>query len=349
MQRETDLPEPLGQKPVKGVSVWRFIVGLALVVGLGIAAFTVSIPIFYAYRPGPVRDVEQLVVVEGANTYSSEGQLYLTTVSIDINVTFVEWISSLVDPETMIVMKEDVTGGLPLEEVERLNRLDMLKSKHNAEAVALSALCLGAPTGDGVRIDQTIPDSPADGVLKKDDQILAIDGVRTLTSCQAGAEIDKHEPGERIFFTVKRDGKRRTVSLEAGPFPEDPEEPYIGIDMRDVNFEFDPELEIDFRTGRIAGPSAGMMFALALYDRLTPEDLTGGRAIAGTGEIACDGGVGAIGGIAQKVAGAEDEGAEIFLAPAADAEEAEAVADDMEVVPISNFQEALDYLEGIEG
>ena len=349
MQRETDLPEPPGQQPVKGVQAWRLIVGFALVVGLGIAAFTVSIPIFYAYRPGPVRDVERLVVVEGADTYSSEGQLYLTTVSIDINVTFVEWISSLVDPETMIVMKEDVTGGLPLDEVERQNRLLMQESKHNAEAVALSALGLAAPTSDGVRLDKVVPGSPAEGSLKDDDEILAVDGVRTLTSCQVGAEIDKHEPGERIFFDIKRNDKRRTVSVEAGSFPEDPEEPYIGIEMRDVNFEFDPDLEIDFRTGRIAGPSAGMMFALALYDRLTPQDLTGGRAIAGTGEIACDGGVGAIGGIAQKVAGAEDEGAEIFLAPAADAEEAEAVADDMEVVPISNFQEALDYLEGNEG
>jgi PDZ domain-containing protein len=348
VQRETDLPEPPGQKPVKGLQLWRPLVGLGLVVGLGVAAFEVPIPIFYAYLPGPVRDVERLVEVEGADTYSSEGQLYLTTVSVDVEVTFVDWVSSLVDPHRMIVMKEDVTGGRSLEEVEQQNRIDMQASKHDAEAVALSALGLAAPTGDGVRIDRAVPGSPAQDVFQKDDEIFEVDGVRTLTTCQVGAEIDKHEPGERLFFTIKRDGERRTVSVEAAPNPEDPEAPFIGIEMRDVNFEFDPGLEIDFRTGRIAGPSAGLMFALALYDRLTPEDLTGGRAIAGTGEIACDGGVGAIGGIGQKVAGAEAEGAEVFLAPAGNIEEARAVADDIQVIAVSNFQEALESLEGLE-
>jgi PDZ domain-containing protein len=348
MQRETDLPEPPDQKPVKGHSPWRAVVGLLLIIGLGIAALMVPIPIFYAYEPGPVRDVEQLVEVEGANTYSSEGQLYLTTVSVQTEVTFVKWVGSLFDPHTMIVMKEDVTGGLTLEELAKRNRLEMTSSKKSAEAVALSALGLAAPTGDGVRVAATVPESPAEGVFMKEDEIIEVDGVRTLTTCQVGAEIDKHEPGERLFFTVERDGKRRTLSVEATSNPQDPEAPFIGLEMRDVNFEFDPGLEIEFKTGRIAGPSAGLMFSLALYDRLTPEDLTGGRAIAGTGEIACDGGVGAIGGITQKVAGAEEEGAEIFLAPAANAEEAAEAAGDIEIVPVSNFQEALDYLEGLE-
>jgi Lon-like protease len=348
MQRETDLPEPPDQKPVKGGSLWRPVVGVALVIGLGIAAFVVPIPIFYAYEPGPVRDVEQLVEVVGENTYSSEGQLYLTTVSVQTEVTFVKWIDSLFDPHTMIVMKEDVTGGLTLEELARRNRLEMASSKKNAEAVALSALDLASPTGDGVRVDATVPGSPAEGIFKKEDTIVEVDGVRTLTTCQVGAEIDKHEPGERLFFTVERDGKRKTLSVEATSNPEDPEGPFIGLEMRDVNFEFDPGFEVEFKTGRIAGPSAGLMFSLALYDRLTPDDLTGGRAIAGTGVIACDGGVGAIGGIVQKVAGAEEEGAEIFLAPAANADEAAEAAGDIEIVPISNFREALEYLEGLE-
>ena len=348
MQRETDLPEPPGQRPVKGLGLWRPVVGFLLVIGLGIAAFRVNIPIFYAFLPGPVRDVETLVEVDGADTYSSEGQLYLTTVSVDTDVTFVDWVTSLVDPNTRIVMKEDVTGGLSLEELEAQNRADMEGSKQNAEAVALSALGLAAPTGDGVRIGATVPGSPADGVFRKGDQILEVDGVRTLTTCQVGAEIDESPPGERLFFTIKRNGEKKTLSVETGPNPEDPEAPFVGIEMRDVNFEFDPGFEIEFKTGRIAGPSAGLMFALALYDRLTPEDLTGGRAIAGTGEIVCDGGVGSIGAIEQKVAGAESEGAEIFLAPAANYDEAREAADEIEVVAVSNFREALDYLEGLE-
>ena len=348
MRRETDLPEPPDQKPVKGLQIWRWIVAIALVIGLGYAAFYVPIPIFYAYLPGPVRDVEELVEVQGADTYSSEGQLYLTTVSVDLDVTFADWISALIDPNSTIVMKEDVTQGRSLEEMNRENRLEMAASKQSAEEVALSALGLAAPTGDGVRIEQVVKGSPADGVLKAGDEIIEVDGVRTLTSCQVGGEIDKHEPDERLFFSIERDGKERTASVELASNPNDPEEPFVGIRMKDVNFEFDPGVEIDFKTGRIAGPSAGMMFALALYDRLTPEDLTGGRPIAGTGTIACDGGVGPIGGIEQKVAGAEAEGAEVFLAPTANFADAKKAADSMEVVSVSNFQEALDYLEGLD-
>jgi PDZ domain-containing protein len=89
------------------------------------------------------------------------------------------------------------------------------------------------------------------------------------------------------------------------------------------------------------------MFSLGLYDLLTPDDLTSGRRIAGTGTIGCDGGVGPIGGIEQKVAGAEHKGAEIFLAPQANADSAKAVAEDIHVVSVSTFQDALDYLEGL--
>ena len=90
------------------------------------------------------------------------------------------------------------------------------------------------------------------------------------------------------------------------------------------------------------------MFALGLYDRLTPDDLTGGRRIAGTGTIRCDGSVGPIGGIEEKIAGAEREGAEVFLAPIADANAAERVADGLLVIPVETFDDAVDYLEDNE-
>jgi PDZ domain-containing protein len=117
--------------------------------------------------------------------------------------------------------------------------------------------------------------------------------------------------------------------------------------MRDVNYRFDPGIQVDVDTGRIGGPSAGLMLSLAIYDRLTPSDLTGGHVIAGTGTIACDGGVGPIGGIEQKVAGAEDKGAEIFLAPRGNAPSARQVADDIEIVAVDSFADALSYLEGL--
>ena len=65
----------------------------------------------------------------------------------------------------------------------------------------------------------------------------------------------------------------------------------------------------------IGGPSAGLMFSLAIYDTLTPGSLTGGQVVAGTGTIDDGGQVGPIGGIQQKIAGAREAGAQLFLVP----------------------------------
>ncbi len=148
-------------------------------------------------------------------------------------------------------------------------------------------------------------------------------------------------------MTIRRDGDRKTVTLRTVPNPQDPSSAFVGVQMSDVDYEFDPGAEVRFKTGEIAGPSAGLMFALALYDRVTPDDLTQGRKIAGTGEIACDGGVGPIGGIEEKVAAAERIGAEVFLAPAANADAARGAADELEVVAVSNFNDAVEFLEGL--
>ena len=348
MQRETDLPEPLGVEPVKPSPLLRRLVAVVVLLGLAFAALRLPIPIFYAYLPGPVRDVEQLVEVDGAETYSSEGALYLTTVSVDIEVTFVDWVAALVDPNSDIVMKEAVTQGQSFSDLEKRQIEEMKTSKVAAEEVVFSALGLGSPTGDGARIEEVAPGTPAEEYLRSGDLVLKVDGTEVQTTCDVGRAVKDREPGDPVRMTVRRDGSPRSFTIETFPDPQDPDRPLIGIFMSDVNRRFEPGIDVEFETGEIAGPSAGLMFSLALYDRLTPDDVTGGRAIAGTGTIACDGAVGAIGGIEQKVAGAEDEGAEIFLAPAANYEAALAAADEIQVVKVSTFAAALRYLEGQE-
>lgn len=348
LEPEWEQTPPPGAKPVKGSSLLRTILLLALGAVVLLAAFFAPIPIFYAYLPGPVRDVERLVDVSDAQTYSSEGELLLTTVSVDPQVTFVEMLQSQFDDTTAIVFKEEVTGGQSFDELLDAQRDQMLDSKRRAQEVALAALGLGRPEGDGARVSDTEDGAPADGKLRAGDVIRAVDGTSVSTTCDVGREIDDHEVGEEVEITVERNGSTETILLETASFPQDPEEPYIGIYMTDVNYRFDPGIEVEFDTGKIGGPSAGLMMALALYDRLTPDDLTSGRKIAGTGEIDCDGGVRAIGGIEQKVAGAERAGADVFLAPEGNADAARKVADEIEIVSISDFTEAVEYLEGLD-
>ena len=343
---DRDLPEPVD--PVRGHGGWRLVIGIGALIGLLALAVFLPIPSIYAFLPGPVESVEGLVEVGGAKTYSSEGDLYLTTVSVDTEITFVKLIGALIDPHKRIVGEDAVTGGGSQEDVLRQARRDMRASQQHAEEVALSALGIAEPEANGVRIAQTAPDSPASGVLKEGDLIVAVDDTPVSTTCQVGSAIASHSVGDEVRITVRREGQTETFSLPTRPDPTNPNTPVVGIFMEDVGYSFDSGLDVKFEIGEIGGPSAGLMFTLALYDKLTSDDLTGGRKIAGTGEIACDGGVGPIGGIEQKVAGAEAEGAEIFLAPAANAEEAEGAAGDIKVISVDDFQDAVDYLEGLE-
>ena len=343
------LPDPYGVEPVRGFNPLRWVIlGLigALLVFL---AFFVPIPVLYEYLPGPAPKVDRLISIEGSRTYSSEGSFRLTTVSVDTQVTFAEWVASGFDPDTTVVSRDQVTGGQSLDRLQQEQESQMNLSNRSAMEVALGALGIAKTDGDGARVVQTLQGTPAEGILQPKDVIVEIGGNEVRTVCDAGREIDNFEVGEAIDVVVRRDGKLKNLSVEAAAHPQDPTAPFVGIEMAEVNYEFDPGVDVKFDPGEIAGPSAGLMFALQIYDQLTPDDLTHGRDIAGTGEIGCDGGVGPIGGVEQKVAGAEREGAEIFLAPALNAEAArEAGGDDIQVVSVSTFSDALEFLEGLD-
>jgi PDZ domain-containing protein len=340
--------EPPGVKPVAGIHIWRYVIGGIVLLGLGLASFLVSIPMYYVYLPGPARDVKTLVEIEGAKTYSSEGSMFLTTVTIDTQVTFIDLIEAGLDSQKAVVDASSVNQGASLDDLREQQNREMSESKLAARVVALGALGLGRPTGDGAEIVDTLDGAPADGFLEPGDRIIGLQGQDVQTTCDVSRVMRSVEPGDVVTVTVQRGQKPVTFDdIEAGRNAQDGSA-LLGVRMRDANFEFEPDVNARFKTGSIGGPSAGLMFALGLYDALTPEDLTGGRRIAGTGTIRCDGAVGPIGGIEEKIAGAEREGAEVFLAPAADARAAERVANGLLVVPIETFEDAVDYLESNE-
>jgi Lon-like protease len=327
--------------------LWIWFATAIVLSGLAVGSFYIPVPFLYGYFPGPVRDVGKLVgVTTRAPTYPSDGRFYLTTVNVDVDMTVAEFVGAVVDPNATVVLESQVTGGASLDELKQIQEREMDVSKQHAREVALEAVDMGRAHSDGARVVRTDPRAPADGVLESGDVIVAVNGAEVETTCDVGAVVDELRIGQETGVVVERDGRRTALTLRTARNPADPTSPYFGVFMEDINYRFDSGVEVDFQTGRIAGPSAGLMFSLALYDRLTPEDLTEGRDVAGTGTIDCDGGVGAIGGIEQKVAAAESQGAEIFLAPAANAAAARRVADDIDVVSVSDFDDAIGYLGG---
>jgi Lon-like protease len=351
MQSQTEIRDqpPEGPPPPSRTrSGWRPLVGALLLILLVVAAIRVPIPIFFAFEPGPARDVEQLVQVSGERTYSSDGSLFLTTVRVDTQVTAADWVRAVFDPAKRIVSRDEVTRGQSFEEQEKQQLEEMEISKQQAQVVALGTLGFPPPSGDGAEVVRVDEEAPAGDALQENDVITEVNGETVETTCEASQKIGEIRPGDEVQLTVERDGARETYTLITARNPQDPRKAYVGVLMTDKGFEYDPGLEVEFDTDNIGGPSAGLMFTLALYDQLTPEDLTGGSQIAGTGTIGCGGEVGAIGGIEQKVAGAEAEGAEVFLAPAGNYDAAVAVADDIRVVEVVDFDDALHYLEGRE-
>ena len=347
MQRnEWDLPDPPGMRPVKGPNVWLWVtttIGLVL-----FAAFSlyVPIPVFYEFLPGPVEDVQELVEVDNADTYSSEGKLYLTTVSVDTQVTLAKMVVALFSESQQIVMRDQVTGGGSLEDLAEQQRIEMKTSKQQAKLVALEALGIAEPVGGGARVAQTVEGYPAEQVLQEGDVIVEAGGRKVSTTCDAIDAIGAVEPGEEIDLRIQRGSEDQTVTVATVDSPNEPGTAFMGVAMEEVDYEFDTDIEVRFKTGEIAGPSAGLMFSLALYDQLTPDDLTDGREIAGTGTIGCGGVVGPIGGIEQKIAAAEAAGAEVFLVPELNVPAARQIAEDIEIVSITTFEEAREYLEG---
>jgi PDZ domain-containing protein len=336
-----------GDGSEKGGPGWRraawATVGLVLVY----ISFVVPIPIFFEYLPGPVRDVESLLRVKGVPTYASQGHLYLTTVYIDTTVTLAQVVESLFRSDATIVLRQQATGGQSIPQLLKENTRMMSSSKMQAEVAVLSKLGLGHPTGDGAEVQATAPGSPAQGVLAKGDIVVGVDGQKIGTTCAAGKLIQGHRVGQAVALTIERSGVRKQVRITTASNPQNPGVPYLGVLWTDRHYRFQPKVHVAFATGRIEGPSAGLMFALALYDKLTPNDLTAGRKIAGTGAIQCDGAVGPIGGIQEKVSAAEAAGAQIFLAPSSEAGDARAVAHDIQVVSITTLDSAVRYLQSL--
>jgi PDZ domain-containing protein len=317
--------------------------GFVLLIVVAFAAGWVPLP-YFALGPGPAREVVPLIHVDGAPTYGSSGRLVMTTVRFT-QVTALGAIVAWIDPEQVVVDEETVypPGLSPSEEEERaISQMD--QSKIDAAAVALSEVTsYPRDHGAGALVEFVGADCPADGQLFSGDQILRIAGERVDSRREASRLINTVPVDEPIEFRVRAEGDEHDVRVTRGRCA-GVDEPVIGIVLVD-SFPFGITIE----SGDVGGPSAGLMWAVGLYDLLTPGDLTGGRTIAGTGTIDLDGNVGPIGGILDKVVAARDANAKVMLVPRANFDELRDVdTGDLTLIPVSTFDEAVEALSSTE-
>lgn len=321
---------------------------------LALAAFA---PLPYTvYRPGPTFDVlakdsneSEIIQVDGHETYRDDGEIRFTTVQSDSRGDkpgLFEALGAWLAGDDAVIPYDIAHPPNQTEEDERREgAASMITSQDTAIAVAMRELGYDVPS-DTLQVAAVDEDGPAFKKLRVRDQFVSIDGVPIKTGDEIVDAVESHGPGDPVELVIERDDKRLTVEIEPQLTTvegEDEKKPRLGISLgTGYDFPFEVKLRVD---PSIGGPSAGLMFSLAIYDTLTPGSLTDGETIAGTGELADDGSVGPIGGIEQKIAGAEDAGAELFLVPEDNCDDIEGLDPDLTLVKATTMPQALDSLE----
>lgn len=187
--------------------------------------------------------------------------------------------------------------------------------------------------------------SPADGKLKPGDFILRINNRAVSSTDEVREAINKHAVGEAILFTILRDRQELTQTITTVASNANASQPVVGINLA-IGYSYAPR--VTFRISPdIGGPSAGLIFALAVYDMVGPDDLIADRSVAGTGTITGSGTVGAIGGIQEKIAGAEAAGATVFLVPADNCPDVQGLATPVRLVRVATLTDAITTLENL--
>jgi PDZ domain-containing protein len=330
--------------------VTLFVAGIGVVVAALVAAL---LPVPYVIlTPGPTLNTlgrtssGPLITISGHRTYSASGHLNLVTVSymggpgngFNVFTALRAWLT----PNTAVVPEQELfPSGQSQQQVVQQDTLQMVSSQETAKAAALCTLGIHFTTVDTVT--QTEKGLPAADVLRAGDVITAVDGTPVSCTQDTGSLIRGHQAGTPVDLTVVRKGQTEHIRMKTANVQG---HSVIGVFVSEsYRFPFPIKISV----GNIGGPSAGMMFALGIVDKLTPQNLAGGKFVAGTGEIAANGAVTPIGGIQQKMAGARSAGATVFLTPAANCSDtAGAVPAGLRLAKVSTLRQAINDLVAIK-
>lgn len=341
---------------------WTVALSMLIVLVFGLVGTLVQIP-YVSLGPGPTHDTlaeskdGPLIGIDGPKTYPTSGELRLTTVSVDDNVTLLGALVMWASGSYALASREIYyPPGETDEEVKQKNTRQFENSQGAAVSAALMHLkSSGVAWADKIRVSvvakQLLTDE-ADRVLDPGDQLIEVNGKKVTTAQDVRDALEGTEPKDKIRLTVRDQGKTsakddRTATMTLGKADDGRKEGYMGL-LAGAHPEFDG-LKVDIKLADVGGPSAGTMFALAIVDRLTPGELTGGKQIAGTGEITDEGAIGSIGGISFKLAAAREDGATVFLVPERNCAEAvKSAPDGLRLLKVSTLDDAVKALQQLK-
>jgi PDZ domain-containing protein len=297
----------------------------------------------YIVLPDPARPVDPLVSVPGEDEEQDSAGIYMVDVRVGRANLFERLFPGIYDGAELV--PESVLNPVGVSDRQRrtssLNQMSL--SQQIAITVALRELGRQVSVeAVGAEVVLVTPDAPADGKLQVGDVVVEARGEPIADTIDLRQAMRPVRPGSTVELTVRREGEEIELSVGTQASQEGPRRAVMGVQVRDAQ-EFHFPLDVEIDAGSVGGPSAGLAFALEIVDELD-SDLEDGRRVVATGEITLAGDVLAVGGVRQKTIGAREAGASVFLVPDANAAEARAQAGDLEIVPVSDFDEALTAL-----
>ncbi|MFB7272921.1 PDZ domain-containing protein [Streptomyces sp. NPDC056244] len=335
-----------------------------VLIALLCAGVLITVP-YSEMSPGPTVNTlgdaggEPVLQISGHQTYPTSGHLNMTTVRVtgaDYKMNIVEAVYGWLAHDSVVVPHDTLyPDGKTEEQSTQENAEEFSQSQESAKVAALKELDI--PVSSRTVVSSVIKDGAAEGTLHAGDVIKQVDGSPVRQPADVARLVTKHKPGEDVIFSIvpaaeakraEKAGKepggteRVTVTTQKS---EDGGRAVVGIQAgTDHTFPFN----VDIKLADVGGPSAGLMFALGIVDKLTPGPLTGGKFVAGTGTIDDEGQVGPIGGIEMKLVGARGAGAEYFLTPEQNcAAAASDVPDGLTLVKVKTIDDARKSLNRI--
>jgi Lon-like protease len=320
-----------------------FLLAFLVVAAVG-AALTFVPSDHYIVLPDRARPTDPLVDVPGEQRGSGDGGIYMVDVRVGRANLFERLFPGVHEGADLLPEHVINPEGVSDTQRRRSSLNEMSRSQLVAITVALRELGREVDVeGVGAEVVLVQPGAPADGDLEVGDVIVEAQGVEVTSTEDLRRAMSDLAPGDEASLTVERgEGEPIELTLPTRASDQEPRRAVVGVQVQDAeDFHFPVDIEID--AGSIGGPSAGLAFALDIVDELG-DDVDGGRTVVATGELTLEGDVLPIGGVKQKVIGARRAGADVFLVPDRNAADAREAADGLDIVAVSDFNEALSAL-----
>ncbi|MCV7422083.1 PDZ domain-containing protein [Mycobacterium yunnanensis] len=321
------------------------VVALVPIVAFGLLLSAVQVP-FVGLGPGPtfntLGEVEgkEVVDIKGTEVKPTSGNLNMTTVSQSDGLTLGQALRLWMSGTEQLVPRDLVyPPDKSKDDIDKENTSDFKRSEDSAEYAALGYLKYPR----AVTVQSVTDPGPSVGKLQDGDAIDMVNDKPVANLEQFTAILKTTKPGDQLVVDYRRKGGDiGTATIMLGK-NDDRDYGFLGVGVAEAPWA---PFTIDFNLANIGGPSAGLMFSLAVVDKLTTGDLNDGKFVAGTGTISVDGKVGPIGGITHKIYAAKEAGATVFLVPSENCDEANTAHEDgLQLIKVDDLTGAIDALK----